>query len=472
MVAQCLRWVIDRFGLKPIWEKIFARRIPKAPWYFGDGATLMTLFMVLVLTGTFMAFSYSPSTDEAFESVLYITEQLPLGKFVRAVHYWSAGIIVVMLVLHMFRQILLGGYKPPREATWLVGVILFFLIITMSFTGYVLRWDERGIYAIRVALNIIDSVPFVGESLVAFVQGGPDLGTRTLSRVYSIHVIIIPLCLFALLGLHLYLVVLHGVTTNLERRIPIATADEQRKLYDTLKKSEETSEKFFPTTMSRSGIVLTTVMLLVLLLAILNGPAELFPRGNLTDISTPIEEWWFWWYSSLIAIIPNWMLPAFFVGFPTLVFIILMSLPFIDRGPNRGLKKRPVALISVLLMVVALLYLSDLRRRSPWTGWPTTVEPPLPQSLVLSKTAQEGFELYVKNGCTSCHAISGYGRNVGSDLAAMDRPYSIDELVKYISRPPPGVSMPAYEEQMTADEIQLVSEFVLVVQTLASEEIR
>ena len=108
-------WALDRFAVKPIEKSLMDRRVAKGAWYYGDGAALFLLFNVLLVTGVFLALSYSPSLEGAYSSVRYITDNQTLGWFVRGLHYWSAGLMVVMLCFHLFRQILGGGYKSPRE---------------------------------------------------------------------------------------------------------------------------------------------------------------------------------------------------------------------------------------------------------------------------------------------------------------------------------------------------------------------
>jgi ubiquinol-cytochrome c reductase cytochrome b subunit len=462
-------WVQDRFALKPIQEKILDRRVPKAPWYFGDGAALVLLLSVLVLTGAFMTLTYSPTPQTAYESVRFITENQTLGWFIRALHYWSAGVMVIMLVLHLFRQILLGGYKSPREGTWLLGVLLLFFIVAMSFVGYTLRWDERSIYAIKVVLHMFHNVPIIGEYLVLIVQGGTEVGAQTLTRLYSVHVILFPLLIFALVGFHLYLVIVNGVTTRSERKQLVHSVEEQRKLYKREAASESQGHTFHPHTATASGIYAFSVFLIVFLLSYFIGPAEIQPKANLTETAFPAEEWWFWWYSALIALLPPAIAPAFVVIFPILIFLFLALLPFLDRSPKRGMRNRPIAVVSVILVAVSLLGLTDLRRRSPWTGWPDPRLPPIPVGFQLTPHAQRGRELYVVYGCNTCHAVSGVGREVGPDLGRITPPISRDEIERFILNPPEGVAMPSYEGRLTPMELNRIVEFVHVSQTFPRE---
>lgn len=465
MASNLREWVVDRFGWRPIHRRFLDRPVPQDPWYYGDGATLLLLLVVQFITGPFLALSYSASADAAYESVVYITEYQVLGSFVRALHYWSAGLMVVMLVFHLLRQILVGGYKFPREVTWLFGVALFFGVLVMSFTGYVLRWDERAIYALRVALHMFSRVPFIGENLVLLVQGGPELSTLTLTRIYAVHVAVIPLFLLLCTAYHLYLVAVKGTTSPKERRQPIHSEEEQERVYIESSNSEEEGEIFYPHTTARITGLATVVFLLVVVLAIFAGPAELSPEANLTERSFPVEEWWFSWYSALIALLPHRIAPGFVVVFPVLLFLGLVLLPFLDRGPHRGFRKRPFVTALVALSAVALVALTSLRMRSPWTGWPDATPPPVPEGFVLTEGVEQGRLLFARYGCNSCHAIAGHGPRVGTDLAKMEKALSRAELRNYILHPPDDVPMPSFAGRVSEEDLRRIVDYVLVMQT-------
>jgi ubiquinol-cytochrome c reductase cytochrome b subunit len=456
---------IDRLALGPIWRNFFARRVPKARWYYGDGATLLFLLGILILTGAALGLMYSPSPETAYESVVRITHHHVMGWFVRAMHYWSAGMMVVIVLYHMFRHILLGGYLPPREGTWIVGVLMFTLIIINAYIGYTLRWDERSVYAIRVALNIFHRVPWIGDELVFLVQGDWTQGTSTLSRLYAVHVIIVPILLLGLAGYHLYLVVFHGITTIPERIEPPETAEEQRELYHELKHNKKEGTDFFPHMMLESLIFAFVIFCVVLTLALTLGPRELMREANFTETSFPAEEWWFHWYSALIAHLPPALTSWFYVGFPVLFFLFLLLVPFIDHGANRGLRRRPLAVGSIVLVVTALLSLTGLRMKSEWTAWPTQELVPLPPEAQLTPGVQKGHQLFTQYSCISCHAIAGHGGKVGPDLTDLDVRLSADELREFISHPPPHAAMPAYGERLSKDELEALVDFVLVAQT-------
>jgi ubiquinol-cytochrome c reductase cytochrome b subunit len=455
----------DRFAWGLIKENALDRRVAKAPWYYGDGATLLLLLGVLVVTGMTMTLTYSPHPDSAYQSVEYITGEQTLGWFIRAMHYWAAGFMVIMLVWHVLRLLLVGGHKFPREGTWLIGVVLFWAVIVMSFTGYVLRWDQRAIHALDVSLHIFSRVPLLGEWLVYFVQGDSQTGAIALTRIYAVHVVFVPALLLLGVAWHLYLVIVHGITSKEERRKLVRTAEEQKELYQQQANSDELGETFYPETAVHSGAFAMVVFGIVLALTIFAGPAPLMSEADRVTTSFPAEEWWWWWLSSLIALLPSWIAPWFVVVFPVLLLVAMVALPLIDRGPKRGMRRRPLVVAFVVVVVLTLIGLSGLRLRSPWTGWPLDQPPPVPAGLEISSAAEYGRQLFNERGCNSCHAVAGHGRQVAVDLATLSPPRSREELLRYIANPPEGVAMPAYQRRATELELEALAEFVLVAQT-------
>jgi ubiquinol-cytochrome c reductase cytochrome b subunit len=471
VLSQAWAWVVDRFGLGPIWDQVLDRPVPRSPWYHGDGMALMVLLTILVVTGVCLSLSYCPAMDEAYASVQYITQRQLLGWFIRGLHYWSAGLMVVMLFVHLCRQLILAGYKSPREATWLVGVFLLFIVLTTSLLGYILRWDERGHEGLRVALSTFRSVPLIGHDLVMLVQGGPDVTSLTLTRLFAMHVVVLPLLLFVLIGYHLYLVILQGTTTLGERKEPIETVEEQRELYEEQAESPRRGEVFFPTAVIKISPWSIVMVSAALGLTLTVGPRELMEPANLTASSAASEEWWFAWYSGLIALLPPRAAATFRWLFPVVTFLLLIALPFVDRGPYRGWRSRPVATTLVVVLVLSVLGLSWLRFQSPWTGRPSAAAPAVPLGLVLSEEAERGRMLFPQHGCASCHAVAGSGlSHVGSDLARVDHFYSQAELHRYILHPPPNVAMPAYAGRLTDEDLDDVVAFVLVAQTFPRKQ--
>jgi ubiquinol-cytochrome c reductase cytochrome b subunit len=466
MISKAARWFADRFGLGPIWDHVLDRNVPKDPWYHGDGMALMVLLTVLVVTGVFLSLGYSPAIGEAYQSVDYITRRQTLGWFVRGLHYWAGGLMVVMLFLHVCRQLLHGGYKSPREGTWLIGCVLLLLVLTTSLLGYILRWDQRGFYGLRALLGGMQNVPFIGEELVLVTQGGPEVTSLTLSRLFAMHVVLLPMLLMIFVGYHVYLVILHGTTTLAERKEPIETVAEQREIYHEQAEHPTQGEVFFPTAVIKISPWSILSLALAIGLTLTLGPRALMAPASESTHSAVSEEWWFAWFSALVALLPPAVAPTFQWLFPVIAFAILVLLPFVDRSPLRGWRNRPVATTLVGLMVLAVLALSWLRYQSPWTAHSGSPPPATPMGVVLPTEAEQGRLLFAEYGCSSCHSVAGSGSvKVGTDLARMDRIYSQDELRQYILQPPRGVAMPSYAGRLEAEHLEQLVAFVLVAQT-------
>jgi ubiquinol-cytochrome c reductase cytochrome b subunit len=469
-VTAVVRWAVDRFGLREVRDHVLYRRVPKDPWYQGDGEAMLLLFAIQLITGIVLALSYTPTVGEAYNSVRHITFDQTLGWFVRGLHYWSGGLWVLFLFWHLMRQVATGGYKAPREGTWLIGVLLLFLVIVMSFLGYVLRWDQRAIYALRVALSIFHEVPWVGDDLVRIIQGGEQISSLTLTRLYAVHVVLGPILLALLIGYHVYLVILHGTLASAEINEEIDSAQEQREVYKRQARHPYRGERFWPDTIIRlSPIPLATLALLIALTWLL-GPAKLYAQADLTQTPFPKEEWWFAWYSALAALLPPSVAPYFHWLFPVALFVLLSALPFIDRwNDNRGARNRPIAVTVVCLIVLAVVYLTALRMRSPWTAWPRETPPSVPVGVTLTERAERGRVLFATYGCNSCHAVAGDGPQFAPDIARLRQRYSLEGIRQYVMRPPSGVAMPSYAPRMPAEDLTLVAEFCHVAQTFPRE---
>jgi ubiquinol-cytochrome c reductase cytochrome b subunit len=455
---------IERFGLDLIWDNVIARRVPKTPWYHGDGATLIMLLSVQVLTGLVLTLSYSNSTHSSFSSLQHITNFQTMGWFIRGLHYWSSGLMIVMLLFHVFRLIMVGGYKAPREGTWITGVILFFLVWIMAYSGYTLRWNEQAIYAVKVLLNILYRIPLIGDSLVFFVQGGESIGPLTLSRLFALHVIFVPILLIGVVSFHMYLVILHGVTSWAEREAEVETAKEQKEVYDKAAESKVEGEDFFPVTMASSGFMAFVVFLIVLTLTLIWGAPELGEEANLVNDAFPAEEWWFAWYSSIIALLPPWAVTSFVIGFPIILFFLMVLLPFLDRNANRGISARPGWVALVAIFTICLIGLTAYRMRSPWTAWPITSLPKITKTRILTEDQKKGFHLFNKYGCTTCHGVAGEGRTFAVDITKINWLLSKNEIQNFILNPPSEIAMPAYKGRMSDEELRYIVEFVHVFQ--------
>jgi len=209
-----LDWVEERTGLVGGVKYFLFRNVPHdVNWMQTLGAATLTAFLVQATTGVFLAMYYKPDPNSAYESIQNITHHVTLGWLVRGMHKWGASVFIILMFLHMFRVFLFGAYKYPRELNWIVGVLLLVLGMLEGFTGYLLPWDQTAYWATAVGINLNATGPFVGPFLGDFLQGGSQIGPDTIARFYSMHMLLIPGGIIALIGLHLYLVVRLGVTS-------------------------------------------------------------------------------------------------------------------------------------------------------------------------------------------------------------------------------------------------------------------
>ncbi len=214
VVLYPLDWVEERSGLVGYTKWFLFRNVPHdVSWAQTLGFSTLTAFIIQALTGVFLAMYYKPDPNSAYASVQNITEEVTLGWLVRGMHKWGASVFIILLFLHMGRVFLFGAYKYPRELNWVVGVLILVLGMLEGFTGYLLPWDNTAYWATVVGINLNATAPIAGPFLAQFLQGGLNIGPDTLARFYALHMLLIPAAIFALIGLHLYLVVRLGVTS-------------------------------------------------------------------------------------------------------------------------------------------------------------------------------------------------------------------------------------------------------------------
>lgn len=212
MATRIGNWLNDRSGWRGVWGAIFLRKIPKVNWLYTLGSATLFLAVNQVVTGILLTLYYVPTPDHAYDSVQYITAQVPAGWLIRGLHHWGASAMVVLVGLHMLRVIFHAAYKYPREMTWLTGVLLLLITIGFGFTGYLLPWDQKAYWATTVGTRIAGAAPIVGDSILRIMRGGPDLSAVTLARFFGVHVWVLPAVLLSFIGIHLYLVIRNGIS--------------------------------------------------------------------------------------------------------------------------------------------------------------------------------------------------------------------------------------------------------------------
>ena len=207
-------WLEERSGLVGALKYFLFRKVPgDAGWWHTLGSATLTAFLVQALTGVILAMYYKPDPQSAYQSIQHITNDLTLGWLVRGMHKWGASVFIILMFFHMARVFLFGAYKYPRELNWIIGVTLLAVGILEGFTGYLLPWDQTAYWATVVGINLNGTAPFLGPFLADFLRGGSEIGGDTLARFYSLHMLLIPGLIFALIGLHLYLVIRLGVSS-------------------------------------------------------------------------------------------------------------------------------------------------------------------------------------------------------------------------------------------------------------------
>jgi len=212
MSTKIGNWLDERLGWRGVWEAVFLRKIPKVNWLYTLGSATLFVAVNQMVTGILLTIYYVPTPDHAYDSVQFITTQVPAGWLIRGLHHYGASAMVILAVLHMIRVIFLGAYKFPREITWFSGVVLLLVTIGFGFTGYLLPWDQKAFWATTVGTRIAGTPPGIGDFILRVMRGGEDLSAVTLARFYGVHVWVLPAALILLLALHMYLVIKIGIS--------------------------------------------------------------------------------------------------------------------------------------------------------------------------------------------------------------------------------------------------------------------
>ncbi len=335
------RWFEDRLGLEAIRSFITHKQVPvhsATIWYYFGGITLF-LFLIQVLTGILLLLYYRPTPNDAFESVQFVMTEVEFGWLVRSVHSWSANLMVLTALIHMFSAFFLRAYRRPREITWLSGMLLLFLTLGFGFSGYLLPWNTLAFFATKVGTDMAGTVPLIGPFLLEFLRGGEEVTGATLTRFFGFHVAVLPGVTTVLLLLHLAMVQKWGISA------PNAEAQKRQM-------------PFYP------HFVLREVVAWYAALGILGGLAALFPweLGTKADAfaSAPAgirPEWYFLAVFYNLKLIPStiWVFEGEVLGILALAtgVVFWMLVPFWDRAPD-GEKPR-LWVTGVGVLVVAYL---------------------------------------------------------------------------------------------------------------------
>jgi len=374
-------WFDARTGYRAGLRRLLDEPIPgDVNWWFTLGSVLLFLIAVQFVTGVVLTMYYVPTPTHAYDSVRFIQTGLSFGRVLRGLHFFGASFIVIAAVLHLLRVLFFGAYKSPREVTWMTGIVLLLLVLAFGLTGYLLPWDQRAYWATVVTVNIARSTPFVGNFIASVMRGGPVIGALTLSRWYSVHVILLPIAVLLFVVIHLYLMRRHGIAGHFKPR-PLPASP------------------FYPVHAVKDTLVIAAVFTVLFWCAIHFG-ASLERMADPSDATyVPRPEWYFLGLFQLLKYFPGRLEPVGAIGVPTLIIGLLFLLPFLDRKPERhpGARPRVSAIVTLVVFSVATL---------TWLGFR---DKPRSIDQQWGPRAIAGAEIARSETCTRCHTENGAG---------------------------------------------------------------
>ena len=331
------------------------------PRYYEKGSTIFAhtfrlgfftafFFAVEFITGLILMIYYTPSPGEAYSSILKLMTNVPFGQMLRDIHRLGAEGMVIFTVLHMLRTFLTGSYKKERSFTWLTGVVLLGITLFLSFSGYLLPWDQLAYWAVTIGTSMAEAAPVFGNEANLLLRGAPDIAANGLLRFYLAHVVLFPFAAILVISIHYYKVSReHGISQParfIEGDVPPAVS-----------KDAKTRIDFLPDLLTHE-VFLTALGLFALVLAVTlfgyHAPLESIANPQVTPLDTE-APWYFWWLQGMLKLGDKSLMG---IVIPSILVAILVGLPYIDRNPHRSLYKRPLAVSVGVLAVLALVVLS------------------------------------------------------------------------------------------------------------------
>lgn len=336
------------------------------PTYYHESVTRFThtfrlgllstyLFFLETITGIYLMIWYAPSPDRAYTDMIRLLSNVPFGQFMRDLHRLGAEAMVAIVTAHMVRTYLTGSYKPPRQFTWFTGVILLVVTLFLSFSGYLLPWDQLAFWAVTIGTSMAEAVPpqVVGETVNMLARGAPDIGANGLLRFYLLHVLFLPLILILFFFVHYYKVIHYGIS------LP---ANEEEVGQDTANKVPADRRVYFlPDVMldEASFLIGFTTILVGVVVFFFQAPLESIANPQSTPLHT-VAPWYFYWLQGLLKIADK-MIAG--VILPGVLLVLLMLIPYLDPNPSRRVRDRKIAIISGIVAGVVMIIWS-------WMGTP------------------------------------------------------------------------------------------------------
>ena len=335
--------LVELLALEGIVARLRTTEVPgdALTWTRFFGSLLLVLLVLLFLSGSFMAFNYTPAPGSAYDSVDFALFSLPFGDVIKGIHYYSWNLLLIAMGLHLIRAFILGAYKSPRQLVWVSGLLILITLPLFIITGDLLPWDQKGYWSTQVRLSVISSTPVIGNFIVRLLQGGPIIGIVALTRFYVLHIIFLPGLLVVLIAMHFHFIGHKGLSAPLNE--------------DT----KPRSKVFFLPNIINRWIFLFLVVTLILGFVSWYWPAPLGDPADPTDYTyIPEPEWWVLFLNQLVTIfsgpltiIGSIIIPGGLVG-------LMIALPFLDRSPERHPSKRWKIMIIGAVIAMALLVLS------------------------------------------------------------------------------------------------------------------
>ncbi|MFL6450145.1 MAG: cytochrome b N-terminal domain-containing protein [Bryobacteraceae bacterium] len=438
-------WFDDRTGLITLATHLLSEEIPQsAGWPQAFGSVALFLCLLQAFTGILLSLNYAGTAGDAYNSLTFIIRDVPMGRLIRGLHHWGASLMLIVLVLHMVQVFVYGGYKRPREATWVGGVCLLLVTVGFSLTGYLLPWDNRAYWGTVVTTKIMGQAPLLGSYLQQMVDAGEQIGVVTFARFYSLHVFVFPAVTILLVMIHLHLVRRHGVT-------PAATDFAPKKA-------------FYPEQVFRDTLA-CFLALIILLAAAIIVRAPLERLADPTDATyVPRPEWYFLFLFQLLKFFKGAWEPVGSIGIPTVVIGLLFLVPFLDRSRAKAIRQRTVAISVVALALAGWTALTAAALRSTPAAARNSSTEALALSDFASLSVEEmaGIGYFRQERCRTCHNLTDGPPKPGPTLALRDTKRSAEWMIQHFRNPSqtiPGSNMPPIP--LSLPELNALSAFLL-----------
>ena len=454
-------WLDARLQVGATLRETAEHPVPRrtASWFYVFGSAAVMLFVLQIGTGILLSSIYVPSAGEAWNSLQVLNHDVTLGWFIRALHGWGSEFMVAIVLVHMVQVLVFGAYKFPRELTWIIGVFLLVMTLGMAFTGQVLRFDQDAYWGLGIGASISSRAPIIGPPLVHLMLGGPIIAGATLSRFFAMHVFILPVLIVAFIGLHVLMVIKLGIN---EWPMPGRVVRRSTYVQEYHELTKTDGIPFVPAAVWKDMFFSAFILMCVAACAAYFGPFGPTGRPDPTIIQTaPRPDFFFLWLYSVLSLLPPWMeTAALFVG-PLVGVAVLVLLPFVAGEGEKSWRRRPIAVMTVLLVVVGWGTLTHLAEHAPWSpvmeAWSGL---PVPQKFLKNRTALErqGALVFQEKQCRNCHSLDGAGGMRGPALDNVALRLAPDQLIRQVIQG--GGNMPAYGKNLSPAETTALVSFL------------